>query len=100
MITRGSVVMALTMCLLAPYLAAQTVDKTPSETADRKADLDTFVKDAQTYDFRLQTETPVLLQLSPQPVMNWNGSAFVWLDPGRPEVIGTFWKTADNPPGH
>lgn len=63
--------------------------------AERKANLEGFLKDAQTYEITLQGPTPRRLELLPKPVMNWDGSAFVWLSEGRPEVIGAFWTSRE-----
>jgi hypothetical protein len=62
---------------------------------ERKALLEECLKDAQAYEITLGTTEPDKLELWPQSVMNWNGSAFVWLREGRPEVIGTFWRSTD-----
>jgi hypothetical protein len=65
-------------------LTAQTDQRNEVESsADRKANLEAFLKDAQTS----------------QPVMNWNGSAFVWLKDSRPELIGAFWRSTDRNTG-
>jgi hypothetical protein len=81
-------------------VAAQATQPNEADTsADRKANLEAFLKDAQTYEMTLQTLQPTQLKLLSQPVMNWNGSAFVWLNDGRPEVIGTFWRSTDRRTG-
>src|SRR5438270_2549828 len=43
----------------------------------------------------LQAAKPITLKLLPQPVLNWDGSAFVWMHEGRPEVIGAFWTSLE-----
>src|SRR5262245_52847543 len=48
-------------------------------TGERKALLEECLKDAKTYEIMLGTTDPSKLELWPQSVMNWNGSAFVWL---------------------
>ena len=98
MIVRGAIGILLAMCLSLSALVAQVPEDSQSD-AERKADLDAFLHDAQTYEITLQTEPAVRLHLAPQPVMNWNGSAFVWLNRRRPEVVGTFWKSSDKRTG-
>ena len=95
MIKRGVIRVVVALCLWPFPRVAQTT-ATSQPDAERKADLDAFLADAQEYAIVLQKEAAVALQLVPQPVMNWNGSAFVWTERGRPEVIGTFWKGRDN----
>jgi hypothetical protein len=78
-----------------------TVSAQPTEqsqtygTANRKANLEPFLKDAQTYEMTLLARAPVRLELMPNPVMNWDGSAFIWLKDGRPEIIGAFWTNLE-----
>src|SRR5438552_2277791 len=66
-----------------------------ASSANRKAALEEFLKDAQTYEMTLEAAKPIVLKLSPQPVFNWDGSTFVWLHEGRPEVIGSFWTNLE-----
>jgi len=90
--------MILVSCLFPLPLPAQIV--APSgQKADRKSDLDAFLADANAYEIVLETEPAAPLHFVPQPVMNWNGSAFVWTQQGRPEVIATFWKGRDRRTG-
>jgi len=64
-------------------------------SGERKALLEECLKDAKTYEITLGTTAPRKLELWPQSVMNWNGSTFLWLREGRPEVIGTIWPSTD-----
>src|SRR5262245_12130167 len=89
---RKTTVALFVMWVLSRHLAAQLPEGSPS-AFERKDDLDAFLADARAYEIKLETEPAVTLQLVPRPVMNWVGSAFVWLDRGRPEVIGTVWKS-------
>jgi len=95
---RGTIAVIWAMCLVLLPTAAETQQPNPPDS-ERKADLDAFLADAQAYAITLRTEPPVDLDLVPQPVMNWNGSAFVWVSNGRPEAIGTFWKGRNNRTG-
>jgi hypothetical protein len=72
-----------------------TRNEAETAAAKRKAALEEFVKDAQTYEITLQAARPIALTLLAQPVLNWDGSAFVWLRDGRPEVIGAFWTNIE-----
>jgi hypothetical protein len=74
---------------------AQQVEQNSAGVTDRKASLDAFLKDAQTYEMTSLAPAPVRLELLPKPVMNWDGSAFVWLKDGRPEIIGAFWTSLE-----
>jgi hypothetical protein len=55
--------------------------------------------DAQSYEMILQDEIPARLELLPRSILNWgsaerndeDGSLFVWMKDGRPEVIGAIW---------
>jgi hypothetical protein len=67
----------------------------PGVDADRKRQLEEFAADAARYDITLLAPKPTPLKLLAQPVLNWDGSAFVWLKDGRPEVIGALWKTVN-----
>jgi hypothetical protein len=63
--------------------------------ADRKRLLDQFAADAARYQVTIHTGQPKALDLLPEAVLNWHGSAFVWLKDGRPEVIGAQWQTVN-----
>ena len=93
----------LPMCLLSTMLCAQVSAETAKESGppmpaavERKRQLEEFARDAAKYEMTLETSKPKRLELHAQPVLNWDGSAFVWLKDGRPEVIGAFW-TRMNP---
>jgi len=74
---------------------AQAAPNQPAADAQRKRQLEEFAADAAKYEVALLTPQPLRLELLAQPVLNWDGSAFVWLKDGRPEAIGAFWKTLD-----
>jgi len=84
-------------CVLAAVALGQAPQgKTrPDAEAERKRQLEEFAADAVKYEVAFATPQPARLELLAQPVLNWDGSAFVWLKEGRPEVIGAFWKTLD-----
>jgi len=63
----------------------------PDDPAARKAQLKQFVEVAESYRITLHSAKPELLELSPTPILNWTGSAFVWQKDGHPEAIGSFW---------
>jgi hypothetical protein len=63
--------------------------------AKRKMALEEFLKDAQIYEITLEAAKPITLKLLPQPVFNWDGSTFVWLYEGQPEVIASFWTNIE-----
>jgi hypothetical protein len=67
----------------------------PEGDAERKRRLEEFAADAAKYEVALLTPQPTRLELLAQPVLNWEGSAFVWLKDGRPEVIGALWKSVN-----
>jgi hypothetical protein len=100
---RGAIAMLLALAVVSvrpASVAGQSAQSGETDaSADRKTNLEAFLKDAQTYAMTLQTAQPGRVELLPQPVMNWNGSAFVWLKDGRPEVIGTFWRSTDRNTG-
>jgi hypothetical protein len=87
--------------LIASTAAAQT--ELPTDSAKDQADaaanrqnrFEGFRRDAQTYRMTLVSAKPIELQLLPQSVLNWDGSVFVWLRDGRPEVIGAFWTNLE-----
>ena len=85
----------LVACVLSTMLWTQTpaaaAKSSPQEVQDRKGQLELFAKDAAKYQMTLQSPRPVRLELLAQPILNWDGSAFVWLRNGRPEVIGALW---------
>jgi hypothetical protein len=86
-------------CTLAIMLCGQ-VPAQPEAEAARKRQLEEFAADAARYEITLDeitlaTPQPTRLALFAQPVLNWDGSAFVWLKDGRPEVIGALWKTTN-----
>jgi hypothetical protein len=58
--------------------------------------LEKFAADAAGYEVTMLTPAPTRLELLPKPILNWHGSAFLWMRQGRPEVIGAFW-TNTNP---
>src|SRR5436190_11767290 len=97
MVARATCVVLLAIWVPVISLRAQTQVQ-PSD-AERKADLDAFLADAKTYEITVAASSAAALELVQQPVMNWNGSAFVWTDRGRPEVIATFWKGRNNRTG-
>ena len=97
---RGAVAVLLVLWVVhltrPAHSAAQPIEQNQADAgADRKANLEAFLKDAQTYEITMQTPRPSRLELLPQSVMNWHGSAFVWLKDGRPEVIGAFWTSLE-----
>jgi hypothetical protein len=100
MIFRGTAAILLALWAVesmrpASVSAQLTEQNQAGGTADRKANLDAFLKDAQTYEMTLLAPAPARLELLPKPVMNWDGSAFVWLKDGRPEIIGAFWTSLE-----
>src|SRR5262245_47839824 len=88
--------MSIIVCVFAT-LCGQTVPAeargvgTSSQAADRKAQLEEFAKDAAVYEVTLEGPQPTPLKLLTPPILNWDGSAFVWLKDGRPEAIGALW---------
>ena len=84
----------LAACALA-FLLCEQVPAQPEADAARKRQLEEYAADAASYEITLGTPQPTRLELLPQPVLNWDGSAFVWLKDGRPEVIGALWKTTN-----
>jgi len=88
----------LLICLFTTGLIGQA---NPIEATEaRKAALDGFLKDAQTYEMRLEADTPKRLELLPNSILNWgsaerngeDGGIFVWMNDGRPEVVGAIWS--------
>ena len=71
----------------------------PDSNPDRNAVLQMFLKEAQKYELTLLGTRPIRLDLVQQPVMHWNGSAFIWVNNGHPEAIGTFWTGRDSRTG-
>jgi hypothetical protein len=78
-------------CFLGLALFAQ-VAAGPTEPMERKQQLAKFAADAARFELTLQSPMPVRLDLQTESVLNWEGSAFVWLREGRPEAIGAFWN--------
>ena len=86
-------VVAMALCGQAPAPAAA---EAPREVdPDRRRQLEQFAADAAKYELTMLGPRPLRLELLPQPVLNWDGSAFVWLKDGRPEAIGGLWKTVN-----
>lgn len=87
--------------LIAALVAIAACGQAPAPAAGenredaRKRQLDEFAADAARYELALLAPRPTPLELVPQPVLNWDGSAFVWLKDGRPEAIGALWKTVN-----
>jgi hypothetical protein len=88
---------AFTCCVLLSTFAQVSGGAEPQvePEADRKRLLDQFAADAAKYQITIRAAQPTSLDLLPQPVLNWHGSAFVWLKDGRPEVIGALWQTVN-----
>jgi len=99
MLARTAFMVLLAAGLPAMPLLAQTDSTKQPDDAERKADLESFLVDAKSYEIVMERSPAASLDLVQQPVMNWVGSAFVWTDRGRPEVIGTFWNTRSNRTG-
>ena len=60
-----------------PFVIAQPIEgKDSSTAADRKTNLEAFLKDAQAYEITVQDRISNRLELLDKPVMNWGGSAF------------------------
>jgi hypothetical protein len=64
--------------------------------SQRDRQLAKFAADAARFEVVLEAAQPMRLELRKEPVLNWDGSAFVWTRSGRPEVIGALW-TWTNP---
>jgi hypothetical protein len=87
--------LALMMCGQAPAKDAVETQRRPDAEENRKRQLEEFAADAAKYEVTLLAPQPTRLELLAQPVLNWDGSAFVWLKDGRPEAIGALWKTVN-----
>lgn len=69
------------------------------DAADEPSPLERFQQEAQGYEMRLGDQQASQLVLTSNPVLHWanpaangeDGAVFVWLNAGRPEVIGTFF---------
>jgi hypothetical protein len=67
---------------------------------DHRSLLEAFLKDAQTYEINAGGKSQSNLTLLPRSILNWgspertgeNGSVFVWMNNGRPELIGAIWS--------
>jgi len=88
-------VLAMIVCGQAPARDAAEIQPRREVDENRKRQLDEFAADAARYEVSLLSPQPMRLEMLPQSVLNWEGSAFVWLKDGRPEVIGALWKTAN-----
>lgn len=89
-------VLSMMLCGQPPADPVGAADQPPPTAAARKRQLEEFAREAARYEVTLQAPKPMRLELVAQPVLNWDGSAFVWLRDGRPEVIGALW-TRVNP---
>jgi hypothetical protein len=92
----------LVACVLSMMVCGQAPAEDRAETQsrqevdeNRKRQLEEFAADAARYEITLLAPQPTRLELLAQPVLNWEGSAFVWLKDGRPEAIGALWKTVN-----
>ena len=88
-------VLAMMVCGQAPAGDSKETEPRPEVDAERKRQLEGFAADAARYEVTLLAAKPTRLGMLRQPVLNWEGSAFVWLKDGRPEVIGALWKTVN-----
>jgi hypothetical protein len=86
--------MTLATCTIA-LLAWGQAARDPAAEENRQRRLEEFAADAAKYEITQGTVRTTRLKLAPQPVLNWDGSAFVWLRDGRPEAIGALWKTVN-----
>jgi len=96
--------MNATSLLLAMVLAGQVPLSRPAETStpEKGAEIEAiegFKKGAAAYDIRLADGANSRVALAPQPLLHWNnpartsedGAVFIWLQAGRPEVIGSIF---------
>jgi hypothetical protein len=85
------------LCALSAVLWGQQPATTDAPSPDevRKRQLEQFASDAAKYEVTLETSKPQRLEFLRQPILNWDGSAFVWLKDGRPEVIGALWTNVN-----
>lgn len=86
------------VCVLAGLVSMGAAQGAQDEK-NEKAELAEFLDDARTYVIR-STKPEALLKLHETPVLNFTnpernqerGSVFVWLNEGRPAVIGQFFR--------
>jgi hypothetical protein len=70
-----------------------------STAADEPSSLTRFGEEARAYEMQIGDKSPSKLELQPKSVLHWanpaengeDGAVFLWLQHGRPEVIGTFF---------
>lgn len=97
--------LACAACLaLAPVPPGAAQDKPPAKPDEQerqeRAERDEFLADAKSYTIRTAGKPGATLKLLEAPVLNFTnpernqerGSVFVWLDEGRPAVVGQFFR--------
>jgi len=88
------------LCLVIGTFPTHAQEKQPGKEPDVKAEKAEFLDDAQHYTIRTVTKPEVVLKLHESPVLNFTnpernqecGSVFVWLNEGRPAVMGQFFR--------
>ena len=83
---------------LASLVHIAAADDPPQQDAAQTA-LARFQREAESYEMQIGDERPAPLELQTKPILHWgnpagngeDGAVFVWLQHGRPEVIGTFF---------
>ena len=98
---RGLAVAYTIACLIACILSVGIAqEKQPEKLTDEKTERAEFLDDANHYTIRTVTKPEVVLKLHESPVLYFTnpernqerGSVFVWLNEGRPAVLGQFFK--------
>ena len=94
---RSFLCVALPIFLTSLAQAAAADDQPPQDAA--AGALARFQKEAESYEMQIGDQSPSPLELQAKPILHWDnpagngedGAVFVWLQHGRPEVIGTFF---------